>query len=108
MEKKYVFLSDSLLSLLLPQAWCVNTPGEVDGSTHYAFLGGSGSALNCTAAPKYLRKGYQLELSGPNCLWILKKVIEVAQSLDPAVVKKTFENMNEAGKRFVSFGSIWV
>ena len=219
--------------------WCVNTPGEVDGSTPYAFLGGSGSVLNCTAASKYLRKtyphvkkvavvmpddgsipyfepilkdilkrqglsmvgdivsysnsmqdmnpivaklhankeadaifmqnglvphmglivkglrelgdnrpyagalparihqveniagpeklkdvftvaftpddpkmapiakeviarttakygkGYQLELSGPNCLWILKKVIEVAQSLDPAVVKKTFENMNE-------------
>jgi ABC-type branched-subunit amino acid transport system substrate-binding protein len=40
-------------------------------------------------------KGYQLELSGPNCLWILKEVIEAAQSLDPAEVKKTFEGMDE-------------
>jgi branched-chain amino acid transport system substrate-binding protein len=40
-------------------------------------------------------QGYQLELSAPNCLWILKEVIEAAQSLDPAVVKKQFESMNE-------------
>ena len=38
---------------------------------------------------------YQLELSAPNCLWILKEGIEAAQSLDPAAVKKQFESMNE-------------
>jgi len=40
-------------------------------------------------------EGYQLELSAPNCLWILKQVIEAAQSLDPVEVKKKFESMNE-------------
>jgi branched-chain amino acid transport system substrate-binding protein len=38
--------------------WCVNTPGEVDGSTPYAFLGGNGSVLTSTAATKYLKKTY--------------------------------------------------
>ncbi len=38
--------------------WCVNTPGEVDGSTPYAFLGGNGSVLTSTAAIKYLKKTY--------------------------------------------------
>ena len=38
--------------------WCVNTPGEVDGSTPYAFLGGNGSVLTSTAATKYLKKAY--------------------------------------------------
>jgi ABC-type branched-subunit amino acid transport system substrate-binding protein len=40
-------------------------------------------------------KDYQLEMSGPNCLWILKEVIEAAQSLDPTVVKKKWESMDE-------------
>jgi branched-chain amino acid transport system substrate-binding protein len=38
--------------------WCVNTPGEVDGSTPYAFLGGNGSVLTSVAATKYLKKAY--------------------------------------------------
>jgi branched-chain amino acid transport system substrate-binding protein len=38
---------------------------------------------------------YQLEMSGPNCLWILKGVIEAAQSLDPEVVKEKWESMDE-------------
>lgn len=38
--------------------WCVNTPGEVDGSTPYAFLGGNGSVLTSTAATKYLKQTY--------------------------------------------------
>jgi branched-chain amino acid transport system substrate-binding protein len=38
--------------------WCVNTPGEVDSSTPYAFLGGNGSVLTSVAATKYLRKTY--------------------------------------------------
>jgi branched-chain amino acid transport system substrate-binding protein len=38
---------------------------------------------------------YQLEMSGPNCLWILKEVIEAAQSLDPTVVKGKWESMDE-------------
>jgi len=40
-------------------------------------------------------KDYQLEMSGPNCLWILKEVIEAAQSLDPTVVKEKWESMDE-------------
>ena len=51
-------------------------------------------------------EGYQLELAAANCLWILKQVIEAANSLDTAVVKKTFENMDEVetiyGKASVS------
>jgi branched-chain amino acid transport system substrate-binding protein len=39
--------------------------------------------------------GYQLEMSGPNCLWILKGVIEAAQSLDPTVVKEKWESMDQ-------------
>jgi len=38
---------------------------------------------------------YQLEMSGPNCLWILKEGIEAAQSLDPTVVKEKLETMDE-------------
>jgi branched-chain amino acid transport system substrate-binding protein len=38
---------------------------------------------------------YQLEMSGPNCLWILKNVIEAAQSLDPTVVKSKWESMDQ-------------
>lgn len=38
--------------------WCVNTPGEVDASTPYAFLGGNGSVLTSVAATKYLKKAY--------------------------------------------------
>lgn len=38
---------------------------------------------------------YQLEMSGPNCLWILKEMIEEAQSLDPAVVKSTWESTDQ-------------
>jgi branched-chain amino acid transport system substrate-binding protein len=38
--------------------WCVNTPGEVDANTPYAFLGGNGSVLTSVAATKYLRKAY--------------------------------------------------
>jgi branched-chain amino acid transport system substrate-binding protein len=38
--------------------WCVNTPGEVDANTPYAFLGGNGSVLTSVAATKYLHKAY--------------------------------------------------
>jgi hypothetical protein len=38
---------------------------------------------------------YQLEMSGPNCLWILKEMIEKAQSLDPTVVKNTWESTDQ-------------
>jgi branched-chain amino acid transport system substrate-binding protein len=38
--------------------WCVNSPGEVDASTPYAFLGGNGSVLTSTAAIKYLKENY--------------------------------------------------
>jgi branched-chain amino acid transport system substrate-binding protein len=38
---------------------------------------------------------YQLEMSGPNCLWILKEVIKAAQSLDPTVVKRKWESMDQ-------------
>jgi branched-chain amino acid transport system substrate-binding protein len=38
---------------------------------------------------------YQLEMSAPNCLWVIKDGIETAQSLDPTVVKATLETMNE-------------
>lgn len=44
--------------------------------------------------------GYQLEMSGPNCLWILKEVIEAAQSLDPTVVKRKWESMDEVDTIF--------
>jgi branched-chain amino acid transport system substrate-binding protein len=44
--------------------------------------------------------GYQLEMSGPNCLWILKEVIEAAQSLDPTVVKEKWESMDEVDTIF--------
>ena len=43
---------------------------------------------------------YQLEMSGPNCLWILKEVIEAAQSLDPTVVKGKWESMDEVDTIF--------
>ena len=38
--------------------WCVNTPGELDASSPYAFLGGNGSVLTSMAATKYLKKQY--------------------------------------------------
>jgi branched-chain amino acid transport system substrate-binding protein len=38
---------------------------------------------------------YQLEMTAPNCLWVLKEGIEAAQSLDPAVVKAKLESMDE-------------
>jgi branched-chain amino acid transport system substrate-binding protein len=38
--------------------WCVSTPGEVDGSTPYAFLGGNGSILTSTAVIKYFKENY--------------------------------------------------
>jgi len=38
--------------------WCVNTPGEVDASTPYAFLGGNGSVMTSVAAIKYLKATY--------------------------------------------------
>jgi branched-chain amino acid transport system substrate-binding protein len=38
---------------------------------------------------------YQLEMSAPNCLWVIKDGIEAAQSLDPTVVKGKLEKMNE-------------
>jgi branched-chain amino acid transport system substrate-binding protein len=38
--------------------WCVNTPGEVDASTPYAFLGGNGSVLTTSAAAKFLKETY--------------------------------------------------
>ena len=43
---------------------------------------------------------YQLEMSGPNCLWILKEVIESAQSLDPEVVKNHWESMDQVDTIF--------
>ena len=36
-----------------------------------------------------------MELSAPNCLWILKEVIEAAQSLDPTDIKNQLESMDE-------------
>jgi branched-chain amino acid transport system substrate-binding protein len=38
---------------------------------------------------------YQLEMSAPNCLWVMKEGIEAAQSLDPTVVKGKLESMDE-------------
>lgn len=38
--------------------WCVNTPGEVDASTPYAFMAGNGSILNSVAVIKYFRDNY--------------------------------------------------
>jgi len=38
---------------------------------------------------------YQLEMTAPNCLWVLKEGIEAAQSLDPTVVKDKLESMDE-------------
>jgi branched-chain amino acid transport system substrate-binding protein len=38
--------------------WCVNTPGEVDATTPYAFLGGNGSVMTSVAAIKYLKATY--------------------------------------------------
>jgi hypothetical protein len=43
---------------------------------------------------------YQLEMSGPNCLWILKEVIEASQSLDPKVVKAKWEAMDKVDTIF--------
>jgi branched-chain amino acid transport system substrate-binding protein len=38
---------------------------------------------------------YQLEMTAPNCLWILKEGIEAAQSLDPTDIKNQLESMDE-------------
>jgi branched-chain amino acid transport system substrate-binding protein len=38
---------------------------------------------------------YQLEMTAPNCLWIIKEGIEAAQSMDPTVVKEKLESMDE-------------
>jgi branched-chain amino acid transport system substrate-binding protein len=38
---------------------------------------------------------YQLEMTAPNCLWVLKEAIESCQSLDPTVVKEELESMGE-------------
>jgi branched-chain amino acid transport system substrate-binding protein len=38
---------------------------------------------------------YQLEMTAPNCLWVLKEAIEAAQSLDPTVLKEQLESMDE-------------
>jgi branched-chain amino acid transport system substrate-binding protein len=38
--------------------WCINTPGELDASTPYAFLGGSGTVLASMAATRYLKRRY--------------------------------------------------
>jgi len=38
---------------------------------------------------------YQLEMTVPNCLWVLKEGIEAAQSLDPTVIRDTLESMDE-------------
>lgn len=38
---------------------------------------------------------YSLKFMGANAIWILKEVIEAANSLDPAVVKAKFESMDK-------------
>jgi branched-chain amino acid transport system substrate-binding protein len=38
---------------------------------------------------------YQLEMTAPNCLWVLKEAIEAAQSLDPTVIRDKLESMDE-------------
>jgi branched-chain amino acid transport system substrate-binding protein len=38
---------------------------------------------------------YQLEMTAPNCLWILKEAIEAAQSIDATVIKEQLESMDE-------------
>jgi ABC-type branched-subunit amino acid transport system substrate-binding protein len=38
---------------------------------------------------------YQLEMTAPNCLWVLKEGIEAAQSLDPTDIKNQLESMDE-------------
>jgi len=38
---------------------------------------------------------YQLEMTAPNCLWVLKEAIEAAQSLDPMTIKDQLESMDE-------------
>jgi len=38
---------------------------------------------------------YQLEMTAPNCLWVLKEAIEAAQSLDPMTIKAQLESMDE-------------
>lgn len=38
---------------------------------------------------------YQLEMTVPNCLWILKEAIEAAQSTDPMTIKDQLESMDE-------------
>jgi ABC-type branched-subunit amino acid transport system substrate-binding protein len=67
--------------------WCCNTPGELDASTPYSFLGCNASVAVAVAATKYLKKTY------PN----VKKVALVTPD-DGAVphlipkVKKLLEN----------------
>jgi branched-chain amino acid transport system substrate-binding protein len=38
---------------------------------------------------------YQLEMTAPNCLWVLKEGIEAAKSLDPTDIKNQLESMDE-------------
>jgi branched-chain amino acid transport system substrate-binding protein len=38
---------------------------------------------------------YQLEMTAPNCLWVLKEAIEACQSLDATDVKNQLESMDE-------------
>jgi len=38
---------------------------------------------------------YQLEMTVPNCLWVLKEAIEAAQSTDPMTIKAKLESMEE-------------
>jgi len=38
---------------------------------------------------------YQLEMTVPNCLWVLKEGIEAAHSIDPTDIKNQLESMDE-------------
>lgn len=38
---------------------------------------------------------YQLEMTVPNCLWVLKEAIEACQSLDPTTIRNQLESMDE-------------
>jgi len=63
------------------------TPGDPDMPAI------AGEIIDRTAAE--YGADYQLEMSAPNCLWILKEGIEAAQSIDPTMVKQTLEAMDE-------------
>jgi ABC-type branched-subunit amino acid transport system substrate-binding protein len=38
---------------------------------------------------------YQLEMTAPNCLWVLKEAIEACQSIDSTDIKNQLESMDE-------------